>query len=102
MRATAIGMVVAFAMTTAGHASGSFLPPPEYDYPPRQKVQVLEGTHSEIQRVCRLASRYGGPRSILACSIPNNRICIIVWPKGKHRSGPLWRHERAHCNGWRH
>lgn len=81
--------------------SGVQLPPAKYDYPPKQKLHVLEGTQSEIQRFCRKASRYGGPGHILACTIPGKKICIIIWPKGQPRSGDLWRHERAHCNGFR-
>lgn len=49
-----------------------------------------------------MASKYKGPRSILACAIVGKKVCIVVWPKGKPRSGALWRHEMAHCNGWRH
>jgi hypothetical protein len=82
--------------------SGVQLPPAKFDHPPRQKMHVLEGTHSEIQRTCRVASKYRGEREILACAIPSKKFCIIIWPKGKPRSGDLWRHERAHCNGWKH
>lgn len=82
--------------------SGVQPPPARYDHAPRQRVQVLEGTKAEIQRVCRLASKYHGGRDILACTIPGKTVCIMVWPKGKPRSGALWRHERAHCNGWKH
>lgn len=83
-------------------ASGVEPPPAKYDHPPTVRVQVIEGTRAEIQRVCRKATRYSGPQNILACAMPTDTVCIIIWPKGQTRSGPLWRHERAHCSGWRH
>ncbi len=86
----------------AASLSGVQIPPARYDHPPAMRMQVIEGTNAQIQRVCRLASKYRGELEILACAIPGKTVCIMIWPKGKPRSGPLWRHERAHCNGWRH
>lgn len=78
------------------------LPPARYDHKPTVSMQVIEGTKAEIQRVCRMASKYEGGREILSCALPSETRCIIIWPKGQPHSGDLWRHERAHCNGWRH
>ncbi len=77
-------------------------PPAHFDHPPRVPMQVIEGTQAEIQRVCRRLSGYAGGHHILACAIPSRTRCIIIWPKGRAREGVLWRHERAHCNNWRH
>ena len=77
-------------------------PPARYDHAPTVRMQVIEGTKAQIQRVCRMASGYHGGRHILSCAIPSKGLCIIVWPRGMKRSGWLWKHERAHCNGWRH
>lgn len=78
------------------------MPPRAYDYPPRVRVQIIEGTQAEVHRVCRKVSRYSGSGSILACAIPGKRVCIILWPRHVRKSGALWRHERSHCNGWVH
>ncbi len=80
--------------------SGLLMPPPQYDYPPRIPVQVIE--ERDINRTCRDLGGYRGDGFIAACSMLFPKRCVIFWPRGKAHRGNLWRHERAHCNSWRH
>jgi len=83
-------------------ASSSVLTPPKhYVHPPRQPMQVQEASPSDLPKLCRKAPRYRNGK-ILACALPFKELCHIVWPEGVPRSGPVWDHEIAHCNGWRH
>lgn len=76
--------------------------PPRYDYPPRVPVHVIEASRATVHRVCAKAAGYRGGNRILACAIPTKNRCTIIWPQGVPRSGHMWRHEMAHCNGWNH
>ena len=88
-------LIAAFLAATSIQA-----PPARYDHPPKIQMKVMEAPPSQLRRVCRLASGYRGGGTILACSMPGKSRCIIIWPAGEKRAGLLWRHERAHCNGW--
>ena len=72
-------------------------PPARYDFEPKIPVSVIEVSSPNM--TCR---RIGGRNSgtILACAVASKSRCIIIWPAGKRRAGLMWRHERAHCNGW--
>lgn len=81
-------------------SSGILLPPKQYDHPPKMPVVVIDDTPEEVERFCRKRAEYFGGRSIIGCAFPGKDICIIVMPNGYSRD--LWRHERAHCNGFSH
>lgn len=65
-------------------------------------ITIIQGSASEVHRVCGKASNYTGPDRILACALPSRDRCIIIWPEDRPASGWLWHHEMAHCHGWRH
>lgn len=95
-------MISSIALSMVILVGGVEPPPARYDHAPTVRLHVIEGTDEQIQRVCRRASRYDGDLKILACAMASDDACIIIWPKGQPRAGRLWRHERAHCNGWEH
>jgi hypothetical protein len=77
-------------------ASAGAEPPEKYSYP-AANAWVIERTKEQIRELCGKHSPWAeGPG---ACALPGKR-CIILWPKDKPRSGWLWLHEHAHCNGW--
>jgi hypothetical protein len=78
-------------------------PPAKYDYPPNPPPIVEETTLEEIARRCASTVLPKG-YFVLACTLPPSPYnkCVIAWPKGTPRNNALWRHERAHCNGWVH
>lgn len=71
-------------------------PPKRFDHPAVNTL-VVERTPQQIRDLCSEHSPWAS--GVGACALPGKR-CIILWPKGKARAGLLWRHERAHCNGW--
>jgi hypothetical protein len=77
-------------------AAAAQAPPESYDYP-ADNAWVIERSPEQIQELCGEQSPWA--EGVGACALPAKR-CIILWPKGKPRSGILWRHENAHCNGW--
>jgi hypothetical protein len=74
-------------------------PPARFDHPAKN-VMVMEDSPGEVNRLCRLAARYRGKGNILACALTMKHVCVIIFPRGVTRTGPLYRHEQAHCNGW--
>ena len=74
-------------------------PPARFDHE-ATNVEVIERPDGEVNKLCRILSGYRGTARILACAMPTKRRCVIVFPKGVSRTGVLYRHEQAHCNGW--
>jgi len=85
------------------------LPPPEYDHPVYDPVEVIDvDTEAELRRLCGLEN-YFKDQIIIGCAGPKgNRIkpdrCLVylgpipAWT-GVTRNINL-RHELGHCNGW--
>lgn len=78
---------------------GVQMPPARYDHPAKN-VTVIEHSAGKVNSLCRVLSGYRGKGRILACALPTKRRCVILFPRGTSRTGRLYRHERAHCNGW--
>lgn len=76
------------------------LPPKRYRHPPRMRVQITEGTPEQVERFCRRSIHHNQDRRILACSLPGEKLCVIILPHGY--SQDLRTHEEGHCNGWKH
>lgn len=74
-------------------------PPARFDYPAKN-VEVVERSAGEVNKLCRILSGYRGRSRILACALPRKNRCLILFPRGASRTGVLYRHEQAHCNGW--
>ena len=94
--------VAGILLSGEGMAEPSVTPPSRFDHP-AGNVVVVPRTPAQIKSVCTIkhASPWPGG-GVGACALYNgkNKPCIILWPRGVPRTGVLWRHERAHCNGW--
>ena len=75
-------------------------PPPEYAHPYTGEIIFMDMPNDRLQIVCRSGLKSGEVAH--ACTLPMGNRCIIYWPEGKAKAGPLLWHEEAHCNGWRH
>jgi hypothetical protein len=104
----AIAFVVVFAGTAAAFTVDP--PPARYDRSHPDLV-VIETAHNKVRSMCgRLLGHRNFERSgrLHACaSIGDGRSpCIVVLPTAgeggisKRDRQALFRHERAHCNGW--
>lgn len=73
------------------------MPPAQYDHPaPHMDVHVLSA--ARLERICRGFMKHSNP---IACAIKYKNIkCVILLPRGY--ADWMYRHERAHCNGWKH
>lgn len=79
------------------------LPPEQYDHTPKMPVTVERVTKDQL-----LAQCYTATKSSLGCAFPSSTSCriIIVDDAAMRADGRGWtyelmfRHERAHCNGW--
>jgi hypothetical protein len=102
---TRIVLFLAALLYAGGSIAGgpSVVPPSRYDHQPTEKVVIVSRTPAQIRQVCTLKAASPWPGGgVGACTLytGKNNPCIVLWPKGTPRSGILWRHERAHCNGW--
>lgn len=74
------------------------MPPAIYDHPPAKPPIVIMRSLDELEALC--ADNPWGD-NIGACTmVMKNGQCLILWLDGDPVGGVLWRHERAHCNGW--
>lgn len=93
-----------YAPALAADLPYSLLPPPEFDRPhPNLRIWLVEP--EEIDAACRrfaLGALFRVPYAIGGCAdIGNGKSpCNIILPRG--HSEEMFRHEQAHCNGWRH
>lgn len=106
---------VTMANFLAGSAAMAFEnPPPEYDRP-ANNMNVWHRSPVKVNDLCRrlvthpdnpyrLAANGGGVFE--ACAIGGPAQCILVMPQRasitRASYDRLYRHERAHCNGWNH
>lgn len=74
-------------------ASAWVMEPPERYDRPAHGVTIQHVGPAQVRRFC------GDPRA-LACAYRHARGCTIIAPHGTTRGSRLYRHERAHCNGW--
>jgi hypothetical protein len=92
-------------------ADGIEMPPARFDHWPRAKVFVRHIHFNQMQFVCGLtAAERAQKMSVLACAPMFGNECWLFLPvwaefEGGNNSAwrrHIWKHERAHCNGWRH
>jgi hypothetical protein len=98
-----IVFLAALSFVGGALASPRFVPPTRYDFKPSERIIVVPRTSSQIRQICTLKAASPWPGGgVGACTLYSGKSkpCIILWPKGTPRAGTLWRHERAHCNGW--
>lgn len=75
------------------------IPPKQFDHP-APNARVVNRSPDQIARICQKHSPWASGVGACALYSGKNKPCIILWPQGVPKSGVLWRHERAHCNGW--
>lgn len=102
---TVLGL--AFCASLAFSASdpdwGIKLPPVEFEYKPIRPVVEVGLDLFEVNRVCH---ELGSPPElrVWGCALTELHWCLIFVPRGVPQSFThiIRRHERGHCNGWRH
>jgi hypothetical protein len=85
------------------------LPPPEFDHEYTGKIQIIRTDEAGVRAGCRIESVNGG-RLACASHITAAGVCVIYMLDDKGLQIYGWdsdidiivRHERGHCNGWRH
>jgi hypothetical protein len=98
---TAFGwrLLAAAAIVCPGPSRADVAPPARHDFS-APNAWVIERTPDQIHELCDRNSPWEQGAGACALYLGKKKRCIILWPKGKQRSGLLWRHENAHCNGW--
>ena len=82
------------------------LPSAEFDHPAENMI-VRHHSPTQVERRCRVHwPQHRGQIVGCALLVRNERICIVYLPH-EASVGPaayerIYRHERGHCNGWRH
>lgn len=86
-----------------------FVPPKAYDYAPKKTPIILYTDELSVPFACgEPVGRefHNGDFRIQACARELGSRCLIILPFASQVSTAdeegLWRHERAHCNGWKH
>jgi len=83
---------------------GFLFAPKQYDHETHKPMRVVYQEVEHIGDACGEPELNG---KINGCSISiTGGVCMIILPLphtyGKNYEDALFRHERAHCNGWRH
>ncbi|MFW6077512.1 MAG: hypothetical protein ACOC71_07150, partial [Hyphomicrobiales bacterium] len=81
------------AVNTTVEAMGYIQPPPSRYDKPAGNVSVQYASKSQIGRFC------GNPLA-RGCAYAHPKGCTIIVAPGTTKASLLFRHERAHCNGW--
>ena len=87
------------------------MPPPKWDHPFHGKMEKRIVPYGNAAKLCQKLNPEGGSpdsvdgRPLFGCQFWRGSTCVIVYsfdPKGKDQkmSSNVFRHERAHCNGW--
>lgn len=72
------------------------IPPEQYDHPYDGKLKVTYGDVQKVHELCHSGSAAG-------CAYVHKHDCLIILPTTWPRlTDAYYRHERAHCNGWKH
>lgn len=91
---------IAFAMLASNSVNAQLAPPLQFDHTYTGKMIIRHGSPKKVDDMCRVRGQTGpGP---WACTYMENLPgeCTI-WMPNKHAFYDLiFRHERAHCNGW--
>ncbi|MEP1353243.1 MAG: hypothetical protein ABJX32_06080 [Tateyamaria sp.] len=94
-----------FAVGTSFAAAGvPHIPPANYDKPFGGFYQAIHAPQHKVHKLCR--ERWGKiPRDTAGCVLYRNQFeCTVIAATNSKRAGPemIERHERGHCNGWKH
>lgn len=86
-------------------AATPLLPPKEYDHPYKGGIIVTHLNDDNIDEICgkwAVACTYADPSLKDVCYIYMRKILIMPHSGNRVPYNKLFRHERAHCNGWIH
>jgi hypothetical protein len=91
-------MTLIGASSQAGEFHVQSIPPARFDHAhPNMAVRYL--SPSEVDKLCRrIGARAPFGLAIKGCAKGGPTSCAIVIPLKD--DGAIFRHERAHCNGW--
>ena len=84
----------------------NYLPPPEFDHEFKGELKVVRGSQQELRTACPNSFHPGN--IALGCTRLIYDTCTIYILNDQGLQATGWdyeivlRHERAHCNGWRH
>jgi hypothetical protein len=88
--------------------SKNFLPPPQFDRPYEGELKIVRGTQADLRAACPSSFKLGnhaiGCMQLHLQGMP----CIIYILNDIGLQAIGWdydivlRHERGHCNGWKH
>lgn len=102
--------VVALALSIVLTACGGGVParyemvPARHDHSASRMIVK----HMSLVEVARRCSRHlpAVRAQTFGCALGDERLCLVYLPHktsvGSQTYERLYRHERAHCNGWRH
>ena len=89
-------------------SSKNFLPPPQFDRPYEGELKIVRGTQADLRAACPSSFKLGnhaiGCMQLHLQGMP----CIIYILNDIGLQAIGWdydivlRHERGHCNGWKH
>ncbi|CAN5171697.1 hypothetical protein BH10PSE9_BH10PSE9_11410 [soil metagenome] len=96
--------------TVGAAAQEQYLPPPaKFDHEPTPPPIIQYVDKADADAECRFGNVAKLPYKILACSGIGKkgsgyegRCLIIVSTRAPVSAAAQLRHEKAHCNGWRH
>lgn len=81
-------------------------PPPRFDHEPTIPVKIDEMDPFSLQGICGRIMGFTPGQYFRACTIPNlDGTCyIFMIDRPAYGTTPqaVYRHERGHCNGWKH
>jgi hypothetical protein len=88
--------------------SKNYLPPPEFDHPYKGEMKIIRGTQQELRAACPTSFKPGN--NALGCMKMHLEgmpcVVYILNDIGLQMTGwdydIVFRHERAHCLGWKH
>jgi hypothetical protein len=109
-----IGSLLVGAMISSATVTGAWavymphLPPAAYDRP-AANMRVWHYSAAQVNNLCRRIMNKAGSEAsggtVYGCAVGGPSQCILIMP---HKTvttvnyQALYRHERAHCNGWHH
>ena len=109
-----VGLVLAAIAFNAAAATSAFavymphLPPSAYDRP-AANMKIWHYSAAQVNNLCRRimdkAGSHAGDGNVYGCAVGGPAQCILIMPHEGVTTvnyQALYRHERAHCNGWRH
>ena len=98
-----ISVISGLALSAAIAACSAFAPE-KYDHASANMIV----RHTSVAGVARRCGRHmpAHRAQILGCALGNEKLCLVFLPHkasvGAVAYERLYRHERAHCNGWKH